>query len=184
MREQAETSLRDGAVTRLRTATQPSHAVVDAAFSVFDLADRRHYGRFLQAHARATGAAEACLIDVPTLPPWRSRLPQLTADLEGLGLGVPEALAFTPAEGDAWHWGVLYVLEGSRLGSALVVKRAGSNVPTAYLSSRHLAGEWRSLLMAIEARGDAGGAAWTDAAIAGARDCFALYQRAAMDMTA
>lgn len=175
----AQSSRRDGAVARLRIATQPSHAVVDAAFSIFDLADRGDYGRFLQAHARATGAAEASLKGVPALPPWRSRMPQLTADLEGLGLDVPEALAFRPAMGDAWYWGVLYVLEGSRLGSTLVVKRAGPHAPTAYLSSRHLAGEWRSLLMAIEARGDTGGATWTDAAIAGACECFALYRGAA-----
>lgn len=180
--QRGQSRLRDGAVARLRTATQPTHTLVDAAFSVFDLADRAHYGRFLQAHAQATGAAESSLIAAPELPPWRSRMPLLSADLEALALDVPEALSFAPAQADAWHWGVLYVLEGSRLGSTLVVKRAGPNVPTAYLSSRHLAGEWRSLLVAIDARGKVGGAAWTDAAIAGACDCFALYQGAASDM--
>jgi len=87
--DRAQTPQRDGTVARLRMATQPSHAVVDVAFSIFDLADRGHYGRFLQAHAQATGAAEASLIGKPELPPWRSRMPQLTADLEGLGLDVP-----------------------------------------------------------------------------------------------
>jgi heme oxygenase len=180
---QAPSGLRGGAVARLRDVTQPSHTLVDAAYSVFDLADRVQYGRFLQAHAQATGAAEASLIGAPDLPVWRSRMPMLTADLAGLGLGVPEALTFGPAMADAWRWGVLYVLEGSRLGSMVVVKRAGPNVPVSYLSSRHLAGEWRSLLMAIDARGNIGGATWTDAAIAGACGCFALYQAAARDMT-
>ena len=110
-------------------------------------------------------------------------MPMLADDLAGLGLGVPEALTVGPAVADAWRWGVLYVLEGSRLGSMLVVKRAGPNVPVSCLSPRHLAGEWRSLLMAIDARGNIGGATWTDAAIAGACGCFALYQAAARDMT-
>ena len=183
MTGQAPSGLRGGAVARLRDVTQPSHTLVDAAYSVFDLADRVQYGRFLQAHAQATGAAEASLIGAPDLPVWRSRMPMLTADLAGLGLGVPEALTFGPAMADAWRWGVLYVLEGSRLGSMVVVKRAGPNVPVSYLSSRHLAGEWRSLLMAIDARGNIGGATWTDAAIAGACGCFALYQAAARDVT-
>jgi heme oxygenase len=180
--DQAQSSQREGAVARLRAATRPCHDAVDTAYSVFDLADRVHYGRFLLAHAEATGAAEASLAGSHDLTPWRPRMALLTDDLDRLGLALPPALAFGRAEVDAWRWGVLYVLEGSRLGATLLVKRAGSQVPSAYLSSRHLAGEWRSLLMAIDARGSAGGEAWIEAAIDGARNCFALYQSAARDM--
>jgi heme oxygenase len=168
----------DGAVARLRAATRSCHDHVDAAYSVFDLADRAHYGRFLRAHAQATGAAEASLIGHPELPPWRSRMPLLADDLDQLGLVLPAALMFEALDEEAWRWGVLYVLEGSRLGAGLLVKRAGSHVPVAYLSSRHLAGEWHGLIVAIDARAETGGSAWAKGAIAGARDCFALYQRA------
>ena len=171
-----------GTVNRLRAATRPCHDQVDAAYSRFDLADRRHYGRFLLAHAQATEAAEASLAGDAGLPVWRPRLPLLSDDLCQLGLAMPAALAFGPGQGEAWRWGVLYVLEGSRLGAAILVKRAGLQVPARYLSSRHLAGEWRTLLMAIDARGDAAGTSWIDVAITGASACFALYQGAAKGM--
>jgi heme oxygenase len=172
-----------GAIARLRAATRPCHDQVDTAYSVFDLADRVHYGRFLLAHAQATGAAEASLIGAPELPPWRSRMPLLADDLDQLGLALPTALTFEASDNEAWRWGVLYVLEGSRLGAGVLVKRAGSDVPVAYLSSRHLAGEWRGLIVAIDARAETGGSAWANCAIAGARDCFALYQRATESVT-
>lgn len=180
--DQAKAKQRESAVARLRAETRLCHEAVDTAYSVFDLADRGHYGQFLLAHAQANGAAEASLAGYRELPNWRPRLPLLIDDLKRLGLALPPALTCEVVHDDAWRWGVLYVLEGSRLGASVLVKRAGLHVPTTYLSSRHLDGEWRSLVMAIDARGETGGANWTDGAIAGARDCFALYQSAAGGM--
>jgi heme oxygenase len=181
--DQVRCGKRTGAVGRLRDATRSCHQQVDAAYSVFDLADRVDYGRFLLAHAQATGAAEASLSDDLELPPWRPRMPLLTDDLDRLGLVLPPALAFGPTQGGAWDWGVLYVLEGSRLGATIIVEQAGSHVPAEYLSSRHLAGEWRTLLQAIDRRGAIGGDGWIDAAVTGARACFGLYQSAARSMS-
>lgn len=171
------------AVGRLRDATRPYHDLVDAAFSGFDLADRAEYGRFLLAHAQATCAAEARLRDDPALPAWRPRAQLLADDLAQLGLAMPTPLEFELPADAAWRWGVLYVLEGSRLGASILVTRTASEAPSTFLSSRHLAGEWRTLLRAIDFRGGELGPAWIDAAIAGACACFDLYRRAATRMT-
>ncbi|UAJ12606.1 biliverdin-producing heme oxygenase [Glacieibacterium megasporae] len=171
--------LQDSAIGRLRDATSSFHVNVDKEYSRFDLADKTGYGRFLLAQTQATGAAEACLVLDQTLPAWRPRAPLLAEDLRLLGLTAPRLLRFAPQDRDGWLWGVLYVLEGSRLGGAVLVKRLSADVPSAFLSSRHRAGEWRTLVCSIDALGARQGQVWLDAAIEGARDCFNLHVRAA-----
>ncbi|QYE33242.1 biliverdin-producing heme oxygenase (plasmid) [Polymorphobacter sp. PAMC 29334] len=167
------------AIGRLREATSSFHLKVDKEYSRFDLTDRTSYGRFLLAQTQATGAAEAGLVLDQTLPAWRPRAHLLAEDLKLLGLAVPRPLRFAQEDRDGWLWGVLYVLEGSRLGGAVLVKRLSADVPSAFLSSRHRTGEWRTLVCSIDSLGAREGQVWLDAAIEGARDCFDLHVRAA-----
>lgn len=167
-------------VQRLRAQTGPAHDAVDAAFGGHDLGDRAAYARFLTAHARALPAAEAVLGDRDGLPGWRRRTALLAADLGDLGVAMPEPLPFTLPDRAGADWGALYVTEGSRLGGIMLARGVPDEFPARYLSAKHLAGEWRALIAAIDAAGAAGGDAWVEGAIAGAEACFALYRRAVL----
>jgi len=164
-------------VQQLRAATAPDHAAVDARFGGFRLGDAAEYGRFLLAHARALPAVERALAGAgEALPAWRARTGALAGDLAALGLALLTPLRF--AVGGAARWGALYVIEGSRLGGTLLAREVPAALPRDYLAARHEAGEWRRLLAAIEARAGLADDTWRAAAIAGARDTFALYGRA------
>lgn len=147
---------------------------MDAAFGSFDLANRDSYATFLTAHAKALPAAEAILATTPGLPAFRPRTPLLAADLAALGIPMPTPLPFSLPGGDAAAWGALYVVEGSRLGGTLLSRSVANGWPSAYLSAKHLSGEWRALLSAIDAA--ATDEAWTAQAIAGAKATFGLYR--------
>ena len=163
----------------LRSLTQPLHDRVDAAFGGRSLADPAGYRRFLHAHALALPAAEAVMAGAAGLPAWRPRTPLLAADLADLGGAVPASLPFAPPVGEAAAWGVFYVVEGSRLGGAMLARQVPAGLPQRYLTAAHLAGEWRTQRGAIDAASEAGGTGWAEAAAAGAEACFALYSRAA-----
>lgn len=161
----------------LRATTGADHERVDAAFAGFDLADREGYRGFLLAHARALPAAEAVLAAVPGLPAFRPRTPLIAADLAAFGETMPAPLPFAVPGGDAGAWGALYVVEGSRLGGTLLARSVAEGWPGGYLGAKHLSGEWRVLLAALdEAAVDD---AWTQRAVEGARATFELYRRAA-----
>lgn len=164
---------------RLREATAADHFQVDAAFARFDLGSAASYASFLQAHARALTPVEAALAGAQDLPPWRPREALLAADLAALGRSFPQALAFDPGQGDGALHGALYVLEGSRLGGALLFRRLGTGLPGAYLSATHARGEWRTLMGEIDRRAAASPSVWLDQAIDGARRAFDLFARAA-----
>jgi heme oxygenase len=140
----------------LRTATGGSHERVDAAFSGFDLADRRSYGRFLTAQAAAHIAVEAALErdGVATVLldwPARRRADLLREDLAALGLPVPPAVAQPAFEGAAAMLGAVYVLEGSRLGGALLRRSVPDDLPRAFLGAGDPAA-WRRLLEILDER--------------------------------
>lgn len=160
------------AARELRQRTQSCHEAVDAAFGVYNLTDRASYARMLRAHARALVPAEGALAAWPGLPAWRPRAGLIAADLAGLGEAMPEAPAFALGD-EAAAWGALYVLEGSRLGNAMLVRGVPVGWPAAYMGARHESGGWRALLGAIDAR--CGGADWLDRAVAGAEATFGLY---------
>jgi heme oxygenase len=171
---------RPSAVADLRAATRPLHDRVDVAFSGFDLGDWDSYGRFLITHARATMGAEACLESYPGLPQWRPRTELLLHDLAVLGLRAPRPVALGLPINPAARWGVLYVLEGSRLGGAVLLRRTPPQFPRMFLSARHDGAEWRNLLTAIE--NEAGTASdWAAGLEEGARACFELYIQSAID---
>ena len=167
------------AAAALRALTQPLHDRVDAAFGAPSLADRASYRSFLRAHALALPAAEAALASVTGLPDWRPRTPLLAADLADLGQAVPPALPLALPAGDAAAWGVFYVVEGSRLGGAMLARQVAPGLPRRYLAAAHLSGEWRAQRAAIDAAAEVGGAGWIERAAAAAEACFILYADAA-----
>lgn len=116
---------------QLRRATAPLHEQVDARFSRYGLHTRASYGAFLQAHARALfgleAALEAAAIDT-LLPDWaeRRRRHLLRQDLTALALPIPLALPLSTRLDPDACWGLAYVLEGSRLGARLLLKRVSA----------------------------------------------------------
>ena len=163
----------------LRTATAARHDAVDAAFGRFDLTDRESYGRFLTAHARALPAVENALGACDGIPAFAPRTELLRADLAALGLALPDPLPLAPPESDAAAFGALYVIEGSRLGGAMLVRRVPEGLPHAYLSATHQPGCWRAFGETLDRAERAGGPGWIVRAIAAAEATFDLYAMAA-----
>ena len=159
----------------LRDGTATWHERVDAAFAGHDLADRDSYGAFLIAHARAVLPLEAALDGAALWAEWQPRGDLLRADLGTLGLDVPTAMDVEPGSAAA-RWGLLYVLEGSRLGGAMLARQVGAGLPVAYLAAAHRDGSWGRFGDAIEAA--AGDADWRAAALDGAIRGFGLFERA------
>lgn len=141
---------------RLRAATASAHARVDDVFSRFDLASREDYGRFLQAQAavllpleRALDAGIAPRLDIDW--PERRRGDALLSDLAALGLRAPATGALPPIERADAALGTIYVLEGSRLGGALLKRSVGAELPTRFMA----AGRpqlWQRLIAALDER--------------------------------
>lgn len=165
----------------LRTATGRAHEEVDAAFGAFRLDDKASYAAFLTAHARALPAVEAALDGYPGLPAFSPRVPALAADLAALGRPMPAPMALPTPASPAEAWGMLYVIEGSRLGGAMLARRVAAGLPKAYLAAAHPRGGWRSLLAALDAAGLAGGAPWLADAERAAWRAFDLYKAAAAE---
>ena len=163
-------------VARLRSATAADHDAVDARFGRYDLSDADYYRAFLIAHAKALPAVEAWLTAIPGLATVRSRGTELAADLAALGEDMPAPMAFDVLASAAAGWGAMYVVEGSRLGGIMLSRSVPDGMPSAYLGAKHLSGEWRALLTAID--GETADEAWVEQAIVGAKAAFDLYRRA------
>lgn len=166
-----------------------SHDRVDAAFGRYDLSRRNDYSTFLLSHATVLPAIEEILehagIDL-LLPDWdaRRRRGALMSDLSALNLRAPAPFGIAPPEGPAALLGAAYVLEGSRLGSALLLRqaRAGGDPAiqgaTAYLSHGQGEGLWASFLDVLETSGPA---RQSPAQVAeGARATFMAFEAAAL----
>ena len=163
-------------VARLRAATASDHDAVDAGFGRYDLSDADDYRAFLLAHAKALPAVEAWLEGIPGLAAVRSRGEALAADLATLGEDMPAPMAFELPPSEAAGWGAMYVVEGSRLGGIMLSRSVPEGMPSAYLGAKHLSGEWRALLAAIDQQ--PADETWVAEAVAGAKAAFALYRRA------
>ena len=171
----------------LRRSTEDDHAALDAALAPADFDDPAAYAHFLRAQAGALYALEKRLeaADIArVLPDWptRRRAGAMADDLAALG-GAPVALAHAGAlHTRAAQFGALYVLEGSRLGGAIMLKRARASADaavrgaTAFLAHGEGRRLWPSFVEALEASPDAHGD--VEALVAGARDAFALFARA------
>lgn len=171
--------------TILRAATRQDHERVDQLGGAFDLTRSPHYHAFLRAHAAVLPGVEAALDSAPPdgLPPaWpeRRRTAALTADLAALGLAPPPRAAPDLRLPDhATRLGALYVLEGSRLGGAVLRRRLAASqpgAPDAYLA--HGVGQpfWRSFLDWLDSQvlNDSE----TEAAVDGARQVFGAFETA------
>lgn len=172
----------------LRARTAGAHAEAEAAFSAFDLSQRPSYLAFLRAHAQAVPSLEATLQQQPGITfPWRPRAGLLRRDLADLAGDIPAELCMVwPAAehrrlrlDEAGCWGLLYVLEGSRLGGRVLMQQVGSGMPKRYLSDWHLPGEWRRFREALQNAAAGQDGLWLERALGGARLAFRRFQQAA-----
>lgn len=167
----------------LRAATAPDHEKVDAAFARFDLGSADGYRRFLAAQAGGFLPVEAALDAAgagAVIPDWaaRRRGDLLRADLADLSVTPPEPFGPVPHFHDkAPLLGATYVLEGSRLGGALLKRSVPLDLPRRFLDASQDAGSWRRLLKLLDEflirPNDLA------AAIASAKEVFACFARAA-----
>lgn len=168
----------------LRDSTAQLHQKLDAAFEKAGFLNAEHYRSFLTVHAMVVLPAEKWLedFDLKDLPPdWpeRSSSSRIIADLGNLGVAVPTApeleLRRTPAAAS----GVLYVLEGSRLGGALIGRKLTSgdrsnDRPMRFLSEPR--GDWQPFVAWLNGRSWSGGEAAI--AVESASYIFSLYSSA------
>ena len=166
----------------LRVATRAAHDRVDALFSGLDLADPLDYRRFLTAQAAAFLPVEAALdaSGVGELfPDWheRRRSDLLRADLDALGLDLPPLLAEPTFASPAAVAGGAYVLEGSRLGGAVLARSVPDGLAHRFLASPLPNGQWRSFLTRLEQL--LGSHVQRVQAVEGAGQIFDLFARAA-----
>ena len=149
----------------LKHATDDAHRRLDRDLSLYDLRAADEYAAFLRVQARAMVPLEAALEDAGVARmgvDWgeRRRAGALLEDLEGLGSPVPPAVpAPIGPVGPAAALGVLYVLEGSRMGGAMLAReaeRGEMRVRDNMRFLRHGAGQrlWPRLMPRLEAVSD------------------------------
>lgn len=173
----------------LRRETAEAHARLDAGWEGHDLTRRRAYAAFLSGMAGALLPLEARLEAAGVaarLPDWsaRRRSRAILSDLAGLGAEPAPlpGLGDVAGLGGAGMAGILYVLEGSRLGGTVILRRVLAG-PDASLHDhvrflRH--GEGLRLWPSFAAWLAADEAAQADriGAVAGARFAFAAFAAA------
>ncbi|OWV79341.1 heme oxygenase [Rhizobium sp. R635] len=162
----------------LRAQTADCHAEVDKLFGTFDLSITGQYRTFLRAHARVVPSIEHALEAagiVRLLSDWpeRKRTQQLFADIRELGDRLPELLPPPALHGEAALWGTLYVLEGSKLGGALLARSVPDHLPSRYLTPQAPKGAMRTFMDRLDASG-----VDDSAAISAARGIFDLFLKA------
>lgn len=143
----------------LREATAHLHAKVDARFAPLLEGDEVGYHQFLLRSAVAVLPLEQALQSSrisEILPDWhqRSRSAALREDLATLSLREPPCQAPPEMRGEAFQFGVSYVLEGSRLGARVLLDRAtGPGIRQAMRYLAHGAGLslWQTFVNRLEA---------------------------------
>lgn len=167
----------------LRETTRDLHHELDERISFLDLSDTGDYAAFLRIHAAALPALEGALDagGVATgFPAWprHRRSDALIADLDACGIAHEPGASLRPVHGVEAQMGVLYVLEGSRLGGRLLERQAkGQAGRNAFLT--HGAGLplWQDFLSHLECLPE--DAATKRGLENGARIAFRLYLAAA-----
>jgi len=168
----------------LRAATADLHAKVDARFVRSFEGSAADYAGFLSIMAAGLLPAERALERASIheiVPDWdeRRRATLLLDDLQALGAAPPREADPPLVEGEARQLGIVYVLEGSRLGGKVLLRRALSHpdsrvrAATRYLSHGADRDLWSSFLVRLESSAAVNGA--PDEAVAGARAAFALF---------
>jgi heme oxygenase (biliverdin-IX-beta and delta-forming) len=176
-----------GLRAKLRQSTAAAHRRLDAGFSAFDLTSLQGYRRFLEASAAALLPLETALdeggIDA-LFPDWpqRSRRAAIISDLDRLDTTARPLCRVAPLERDGLL-GVMYVLEGSRLGAKFLLRtiaeRGDARIKAATDYLRHGADKplWQDFVHRLE--GEPVTAADEAAIIRGARGAFAMFAEAA-----
>jgi heme oxygenase len=138
-------SLRD----RLRQQTATAHARVDALFGSCEFATDRGYAAFLRAQAAAWETLRP-LLDFDSL----ARADALRRDLDRLDLSLPPPLdVVLPLRMSIGH---RYVLEGSRLGSTVLLRDLIAKAPkmaeraSAYLAESGKIAPWKHLSTGLQ----------------------------------
>lgn len=171
----------------LRARTQAAHATVDAALWPYLAGGDDGYAKFLRASAGALLPLERALEAAGVARyvadwPERRRSAAVLADLASLGTAPPAPAAVPPVRSEAHAFGMLYTLEGSRLGARAVLPgvlaSAGARVRGAVRFLDH--GEarlWPDFLERLEASRAARRA--PDEAVEGALAAFGAFEYAA-----
>lgn len=140
--------------TRLRAATGPAHAQVDQIFARFDLSNPADYREFLAAHAKALLPVETWLDShaPAVIADWPSRRRGhfLADDLAVLGQTPPVAQPFASSDHPAAVMGVLYVIEGSRLGGRVLARQVAPDLPATYLTPQANGPSWPGLMQRLD----------------------------------
>lgn len=168
----------------LRRVTRPWHDAVEDLFAPYDLATADGLGGFLLRQCAAVLPVERALEAAGVaglVPDWaeRRRSDALLADLRRLGLEAPHPLPVFAVPSAAHAMGSLYVLEGSKLGGRVLLRRVLAardprvRAASAYLG-HHQPGGWARFTAVLN-----GGAAPLDGLRAGADAAFALFGAAA-----
>jgi heme oxygenase len=146
----------------LRAATADLHGELDARLAPMVRQGDVSYARFLLCSAMALLPIERSLEETnvaAVLPDWsqRRRSHTLRLDLAEMSLPEPPSLPAPEVLGNAFQFGMLYVLEGSRLGARLLLRDAKATLgPTAQSATRYLSHGlnlpfWPTFLRQLEA---------------------------------
>ena len=174
----------------LRAVTSDLHARLDARLAPLVTQGEAGYRDFLLRSAMALLPVEQALNEVDVakvLPDWpqRSRSRALRLDLAALSLPEPSGPTVPAIRDEAFQFGMLYVLEGSRLGARLLLAEVeaalspASRAATRYLSHGQGLSLWPTFLQRLEASQQV--RREPDAAAAGARAVFRQFLAASGD---
>ncbi|MES2907374.1 MAG: biliverdin-producing heme oxygenase [Pseudomonadota bacterium] len=164
----------------LRDNTAGSHRQLDARFSLLDLSLLEDYRSFLTASAAALIPLEHLLeasgvADIFPDWPQRSRRASLIKDCENMSAEISTfdlmRAHFSPDE----MAGVVYVLEGSRLGAKLLLKQVQHSAAQNYLSHGVSEKLWPSFVDQLEALH-----VDRDEVARGAKFAFSVFEKAAI----
>lgn len=150
---------------RMKTATREAHQKIDdRIMAAAPFASRENYGKFVRLQYRVHHAVDPLFRSAPLadlLPDLanRNRLALVRHDAADLGLALPELTHAPEAPQDiAGALGWLYVVEGSNLGAAFLLKAAAALGLHEDFGARHLAGHpsgrglhWRTFTAALDA---------------------------------
>jgi heme oxygenase len=139
----------------LRAGTREEHDRVDGLFGRFDLATANGYRLFLTAQAAAFLPVELALEQAGVSAviadwPQRRRSHLLRDDLAALDIETPSPQPVPEFAGTPAILGALYVLEGSRLGGAMLVRSVAPASPQSFLTAPQAPGAWRKLLETLD----------------------------------